>query len=82
MTRLVHRPIIVTETMPDTGAPAVFIDRGHKHVVKTVLDRWIESGKWWEGERYRTVYRVMTDTLAIYELELQGGKWTLYRVYD
>lgn len=82
MSRLINRPVAVAAG-PD-GAPCSFVYCGGLLQVSQVLDHWLETGRWWEGEQERETYRVATSAGGIYELtrEVPDGGWVLYKAYD
>jgi len=82
MSRLINRPVAVVAG-PD-GAPCAFQYQGVLLKVSRVLDYWLETGRWWEGERERETYRVATAAGGVYELtrEVPDGVWFLYKTYD
>ncbi|KPV42694.1 hypothetical protein [Alicyclobacillus ferrooxydans] len=81
MTRIVNRPIQVTDSNPQ-GFPVSFIDKNNEHCIVLIVDDWRESGNWIEGEPTRHLYRILTDTDACLELQEQGSIWSIYKVYD
>jgi hypothetical protein len=48
-----------------------------------VLERWRETGRWWEGEAPKLFFRVET-TGGLWEIYFDTARqtWHLYRVYD
>lgn len=79
--RLVERPVTVTAA---SGCPQSFQWRRKSYVVSTVLEKWIDTGAWWEGEAEKVFYRLVTHDGGLYELyqERISGRWYLYKVYD
>lgn len=67
MSRIVNRPIkvIVRHDQPHT-----LIDGGDQHNVAEILDRWTESGAWWNQGPSRHVYRVITDEEYMFDVTL------------
>lgn len=53
-------------------------------IVRTVLERWKDTGRWWEGESVKLFFRVETADGGFWEIYLDTGTqmWHLYRVYD
>lgn len=80
MTRIVRRPIEV-ESWRD-GHPHRFRDGASTHIVRDILDRWVEMGEWWNGEGQRTLLRVLTADEDMYDLESDQESWFIYRVWD
>ena len=67
---------------PGTDHPLWFVWCGRRYTVLKVLDHWIETGAWSDGEPERHVWIVRTDA-GIYELaRLADGRWWLYREMD
>lgn len=65
------------------GRPLRFQHRRRSLQVVEVLDAWEEAGCWWQGEEPRRLYRVLTDSGAVYELQHQADAgWQLMRVLD
>jgi hypothetical protein len=82
MARLIERPVDVT-----TGrgrAPVAFRWNGRYLRVAEVLDRWVEAGRWWEGEGEQATWRVATTSGGVYELTWRSDerRWFLYKAYD
>lgn len=77
--RIIDRPIVVT-TGAD-GVPRQFTYRGRQRV-GAVVDRWTEAGEWWDGDRERVIYRILSERGGMFELELRDGQWRLYKEYD
>jgi hypothetical protein len=69
--------------MRPSGAPAFFVWRGERFVVRDLLDIWTDAGSWWDGEGEATFFRLTVDEGTVVELMLDGcGIWRLYRIYD
>jgi len=66
------------------GLPRSFRWRGRRYTVRAVLERWKETGRWWEGEASKFFFRVETTGGGLWELYFDTGTrtWRLYRVYD
>lgn len=52
--------------------------------VEKVLERWRDTGCWWEGESEKAFFRVLCQDGGIREIycDLASQQWFLYRVYD
>lgn len=52
--------------------------------VEKVLDRWMDTGCWWEGESEKMFYRLYCREGKLYEIfqDLESKQWFLYKVYD
>jgi hypothetical protein len=67
------------------GAPASFTFRRQKVVVTEVIDRWVDGGRWWEGEGESDRWRIRSSSGGVYELyrpRTAEGRWMLYKAYD
>lgn len=65
------------------GLPRFLWWRGRRHTVETVLERWRETGRWWEGEAPKLFFRVET-TGGLWGIYFDTARqtWHLYRIYD
>jgi hypothetical protein len=79
--RLVERPLSV---LAPAGCVQSFSWRGETYIVTAVLEKWADTGAWWECEPEKVFYRLLADDGGLYELyqECLSGKWYLYKVYD
>ncbi|MCC6484710.1 MAG: hypothetical protein IT209_07690 [Armatimonadetes bacterium] len=50
------------------GTPCEFMWRGHSYSVQRIIERWKESGCWWDREPEREVYRVLDSAGKTFEL--------------
>lgn len=69
----------------DALRPSGFRWRRSRFAVKRVLDRWEETGRWWEQEVGLTVWRVMCTDYGVYELAVahkQPPEWRLVAIHD
>jgi hypothetical protein len=66
------------------GLPRAFSWHGRRHVVLEVLERWRDTGRWWEGEAPRLFFRLETAGGGLWEIyrDEAQGTWHLYRIYD
>lgn len=65
--------------------PLSFRWRGQVLHVAEVIDRWIDGGQWWNQVPESVFWRVQARNGGVYELyqeQVQGGRWMLYKVYD
>jgi cell division septal protein FtsQ len=64
--------------------PESFSWRGKTYTVRTVLETWKDTGRWWEGEPAKLFYRVETADNGLWEIYLDTAaqSWHLYKVYD
>jgi Family of unknown function (DUF6504) len=75
-------------------APASFVWRGRRHVVREVLDRWWRTGPWWErldagvDDDEREIWRVeaaaagRSPIVAEIGFAWSTGRWSLLAVLD
>ena len=81
MGKLVNEQIAV-ETLP-SGVPDRFTWNRRIVEVRSVTERWKQSGRWWQGEEDSTYWIVTGHRDETYELRKTGAdKWLLVRVYD
>ncbi|TDA66946.1 MAG: hypothetical protein D9V47_11540 [Clostridia bacterium] len=68
----------------DGGPPGSFRWRGKKYAVAAVLERWRDTGRWWEGEAPKIFFRLQTPGGGLWEIYLDTGEaaWYLYKIYD
>lgn len=81
MSRIVNSRVEVVQA--HGGIPEKFYWRGSWRTVREIIDRWIETGSWWDGEPERTYFLTCADNGGVYELCSEAGKvWYLSRVLD
>lgn len=79
--RTVNQPVQVQTDAQ--GRPVKFSFQGQRYWVQTIIDFWRESGRWWDHEPERQIYRVQTTSGGVFELEhLSAGRWQLYCIFD
>jgi hypothetical protein len=66
MPRLVDRPVEVVRSAD--GRPRCLVLGRRRLVVVARLERWRESGEWWEGEEEREVERLLLADGAVVEV--------------
>jgi hypothetical protein len=79
--KIVDKPVnVITRQLK---IPQAFEYRGKQQVEK-IVDFWVETGEWWEGDPERAVYRVSTKGGGMFELYRNKGAnhWFLYKIYD
>lgn len=66
------------------GCPVQLRERDHWLPVLAVLDRWQDTGCWWEGESAKRFFRLQLAGERTWEvfLDLETGDWHLYKIYD
>lgn len=79
MSRIVNRPI---QVIVRYGEPYIITDGENTYTVESVLDKWVESGAWWDGEPERSVFRVLTTEQFMFDVERVAEKWSIYKVWD
>ncbi len=49
-----------------------------------ILDRWYDTGCWWESEPPKLFYRLELENGMVLELFSDGAGqgWSLYKIYD
>lgn len=83
MSRLYNAPIASISTVK--GAPVSFVFHQQRIAVAEVIDRWVDGGRWWEGEGESDWWRIRSNVGGVYELyrERTGERrWVLYKAYD
>ncbi len=65
-------------------APDKILCRGKQLRVLMVLDRWYDTGCWWEGESPKLFFRLQLEGEKVWEIyqDLSGRQWRLYKIYD
>lgn len=66
MPRLVDRPVEVVRSAD--GRPRTIVLGRRRLAVAGRLERWRESGEWWEGEEEREVERLLLSDGAVVEV--------------
>lgn len=69
----------------DGGGRPLRVGREGKWVeVVAVLDRWHDTGCWWEGESPKLFFRLQLKGERVWEvfLDLEEQAWRLYKIYD
>ncbi len=80
MSKIVDQPILV---VCERGRPKRFFWIKNWLAVKSIIDKWNEIGRWWEGDEQKTFYRVLAgDENGVYEIYSGKNNWNLYRVFD
>lgn len=66
------------------GVPVIIRCGSHVLQVEKVLERWRDTGCWWEGESEKAFFRVLCQDGGIREIycDLLSRQWFLYRIYD
>lgn len=66
------------------GLPKFFWWRGQQYTVRAVLERWKDTGRWWEGERPKFFFRLQTSGGGLWEVYFDPAEraWFLYKIYD
>jgi len=69
--------------LPDDQDPPAVRWEGKVSKIQ-VLEVWVETGRWWQGEERCTCYRLLTEDAKVLEV-CRGqatGEWTLLRWID
>lgn len=88
MSRRINRPITVTLVPdPEWGLrPGQIVEQGARYRVVQVVDRWQETGTWWEQAnpfaQENIMWRVLDRRHGLFELAQRGQEWRLMRVED
>jgi len=66
------------------GRPRSFRWRGKHYAIRTIMERWKDTGRWWEGEGTKVFLRAGGADGAIWEIYFDTARstWHLYKVYD
>lgn len=66
------------------GRPRSFRWRDRQYTIRTVLERWTDTGRWWEGERVKVFLRVAGTGGTLWEIyfDTATSTWHLYKIYD
>ncbi len=82
MSRVLNKPIDAAADPDDK--PSSFTWGARWLQVAQVLERWRDTGCWWDGEGEKLFYRLLATDGGVYELynDLRMQKWYLYRVLD
>lgn len=81
MSRLIDKPI-PNPVLDGKKRPLVISYQGQRFRVEEIVDRWIESGRWWEGETECIGWRVRTQASGVIDLYQGRDGWRLYRIWD
>jgi hypothetical protein len=81
MKRGTFPPIQVEQT--SDGRPCRIRYRGRVWRV-SVVDEWLETGRWWQGENQRVFYRLLTEHQRVLEVSLEPAtqRWALEKWLD
>jgi hypothetical protein len=78
MRRLSHP---ITVRLDSAGAPRAMRLNGVWRPVEQIVDQWVETGCWWDGEPTRCFWRVAADGLFDLSVDPQG-QWRLELAWD
>ncbi len=72
------------EVVSRGGRPVSFRWRGRRYAIRTILETWKDTGRWWEGEGTKVFLRAGGAGGALWEIyfDTAGATWHLYKVYD
>lgn len=82
MSRFIYRTIKVGCTRE--GTPGQIYIHNVYWTVEQILDRWADTGCWWESESEKIFYRLCCNKGKVYEVfqDLSSREWFLYKSYD
>ncbi len=82
MSKIINQPVLVI-TDKNTRPCKFFWGKKWFNVTR-IMDAWTEAGRWWEGEPEKAIYRVVSGSNTVAEIEFRAsaGQWVLYKVYD
>lgn len=82
MSRLICSPAKVCCNI--TGQPIEIWFQQTSARVEKILDCWMDTGCWWEGESEKVFYRLCCDEGRVYEVyqDLVSRQWAIYKAYD
>lgn len=68
----------------EDGEPRKLRWKGRWLKVAVILDRWYDTGCWWENEPPKLFYRLEIEDGTVLELFFDGAvqSWKLYKIYD
>lgn len=77
-----NRPLTVS--CREGGEPEEIGDAGQGWRVEELLERWQDTGRWWEGESEKAFFRLLLEGGGVMEVfrDLHSGAWYLYKSYD
>ncbi|HHY75524.1 MAG TPA: hypothetical protein GX500_01930 [Firmicutes bacterium] len=79
MSKIIDAPVLV---ITENEKPRRFFWFKRWVSVAKIMDEWRETGRWWEGDREKSVFRVLSPEGSIYEVYCRDKQWNLYKVYD
>jgi len=79
VSKVIDQPVLM---VVEDGKPKRFFWIKKWVNVKDVVDKWSESGRWWDEEREKTFYRVLGGEGGVYEIYFDNRHWKLYKVFD
>ncbi|MEW6182098.1 MAG: DUF6504 family protein [Bacillota bacterium] len=77
-------PVGKLKVNEENGVPRSFCWRGGSYSIRTVLEAWKDTGRWWKDEAPKFFFRVETTGGGLWEIYLDTARyeWHLYKVYD
>lgn len=66
------------------NVPRSFSWRGKTYMIESIIERWKDTGRWWQDETPKYFFRVKTADGGLWEIYLDTGSrlWFLYKIYD
>lgn len=82
MSKLVNE--VLEQVFMQGENPIGIIDQGKELRVALILDRWYDTGCWWEGESSKLFFRLQLEEKKVWEIyqDLTDRCWHLYKIYD
>ena len=73
---------LVRDAVTEEMQPHSFTWRGGRYQVRSVIDQWQETGRWWDQEAEAAIWRVQLTDGGMMELAQVGQVWRLLVVWD
>jgi hypothetical protein len=67
------------------GDPASFVYSRQWVVVKEIIDRWVDGGRWWDQVPESDWWRIRSTSGGVYEIYRERTperRWVMYKAYD
>ncbi|MGE5422579.1 MAG: hypothetical protein ACM3QW_04895 [Ignavibacteriales bacterium] len=82
MSKLINE--VLEQVVMQGENPIEIIDQGKELRVGVILDRWYDTGCWWEGESSKLFFRLQLEGERVWEIyqDLADRCWHIYKIYD